>query len=500
MMRSLRWGALGLLGSTWLCLAGCGSSPSGPAQRPIDSPEATTTTNQRVDELIVGLANSVAGLDVAGSTTVATESVDSVLGGSSACPGSSAGSGTVSGATDDVPQSTNKDLEDVLRDLAREAKEHVFREEFVESKDGNQVVYKIDPASACGTDSTCVQKLTANPIRFAVTANEDDTLNVSLLVGQARYNPATVSLGPTKLSVRVDLAETLATIRLFVDAQDQADLPERLDGVVGGAIEKRSTGEFAVSGSVFEKFDLLVGQAKGKPVAVTVQPSDPTTLLTINPATNTIGYALDLGAVDVHLAGAAVCDDPCGSKEKTGTFSGHLGGVTGGVALSKGATDLTLTGLGLGNDTSYLALDNDRLGTLDVNPNNGRKLTVNFKKTAEGTLVTFDPALDIKLAFMLSKLSESMRVDMPDWLSNEVFDVMLGGAPKPSVLVPAPTCDANGNSTSKGQLKVVTGDLRLSSSSLASPVDVPAGMCLLPVDGADSDANPVSQVKAGVCQ
>jgi hypothetical protein len=209
---------------------------------------------------------------------------------------------------------------------------------------------------------------------------------------------------------------------------------------------------------------------------------------------------MDLRAVDVQVAGAAVCDDECGSKEQTGTFSGHLGGLSGGVALSKGATEVTFTGLGLGNDTSYVALNNDRLGTLDVNPNNGRKLAVNFKKTAEGTLVTFDPALDIKLAFMLSKLSESMRVDMPDWLYDEVFDVMLGGAPKPSVLVPAPTCDASGNSTSKDQIKVVTGNLHLSSTSLATPVDVPAGMCLLPVDGADSDSNPMSQLKAGVCQ
>jgi hypothetical protein len=75
--------------------------------------------------------------------------------------------------------------------------------------------------------------------------------------------------------------------------------------------------------------DLLVGQAKGKPAALTVQPSDPTTLLTFNPATNTVGYTLDLRAVDVQVAGAAVCDDQCGSKEKPGTFSGHVGGLSG---------------------------------------------------------------------------------------------------------------------------------------------------------------------------
>jgi len=51
-----------------------------------------------------------------------------------------------------------------------------------------------------------------------------------------------------------------------------------------------------------------------------------------------------------------------------------------------------------------------------VNPNAGRKFSMNFKKTAEGTLVTFDPALDLQVAMAMSNLSDSMRVDMPEWL------------------------------------------------------------------------------------
>jgi hypothetical protein len=460
--------------------------------------------NQRVDELVAGLADSTAQLDTTDSTTVATKSVGSALGSSSACPVSgstSGGSTSTAGSTfDGVPASTTKGLDDLLHQAAKAAKDHVFREEFVEVKDGNQVVYKINPASACGTDTTCVEKLTQNPIRFKVTANSDDTLNVSLLVGEAQHTPATAVLSPKKLSVRLNLAEVMDTVRLFMTADAQKNLPERLNGVFEGALEKRAENDFAISGSIIEKFDLLTGQAKGKPVSVTIQPSSPTSQITINSATNTLGYLADLEAVDVQVAGAAVCNSKCGTKEQTGTFSAHLGGFTGQFSVTKGATDLTFSGLGLGNSTSYVALNNDRLGTLDVNPNNGRKFSVNFKKTAEGTLVTFDPALDIKLALMLNKLSESLRVDMPAWLSNEIFDVMLGGAAKPSVLVPGPTCDSNGNSTSKDQLKVVTGNLSLSSSSLSGPVTVAAGMCLLPVSGADSKSNPFSRLQSGTCQ
>jgi len=91
-------------------------------------------------------------------------------------------------------------------------------------------------------------------------------------------------------------------------------------------------------------------------------------------------------------------------------------------------------------------------------------------------------------------------VDMPAWLENEIFEVMLGGAAKPSVLVPAPTCDAFGDVTSKSELKVVTGNLSLSESSLPSPVSVAAGMCLMSVDGVDSKTSLFSRLQSGTCQ
>jgi|SRR5450631_765592 len=519
-MRNLRSGLVGLLGSAGLFVVGCNPSPSeasstggtvgtvatggtigagsggvtgtAPSPRPIDSTEATLSVNQRVNELIVGLGDSTAQLDTTNSTTVATDGINSALGSSSACPGNA---GNLSSGNIDT-----EGLDDFLHQIAKEASDHVFREELVELKDGNQVIYKINPVSACGTNKTCVDKLTATPLRFVVTANSDDTLNVSLLVGEARHAPATAVLGPKQLSVRVSLAEAMEAVRPFLSAADQKNLPEHLSGVIGGALEKRADYDFAISTSVVEKFDLLVGQAKGKPVAVTVLPSNPTALLTLNSVTNTLGYTTNLGAVDVQVAGAAVCDDSCGTKEKAGTFSGHLGGFTGEFSTRKAATDLTFSGLGIGSDAANVALNGDPLGTLDVNPQSGRKLSVNFKKTAEGTLITFDPALDIKLAMMLNKLSESLRVDMPAWLADEIFDLMLGGAAKPSVLLPAATCDAWGDVTSKSQVQVVSGNLSLSSSSLTIPVVVPASMFLVPIDGSNSKANPFSRVRASTCQ
>jgi hypothetical protein len=236
-------------------------------------------------------------------------------------------------------------------------------------------------------------------------------------------------------------------------------------------------------------------------VSVSIQPTSPTSQITINSNTNSITFSENIGTVDVTAAGSAVCGDlKCGTPEEAGTFGLHVAGLTGQFATSAGATEVTFSELGLGADTSYLSLNGQKLTQVDLNPSSGRKFSMNFKKTDAGTLVTFEPELDLSVAMAMSNLSEKMRIDMPDWLSNEVLDVTLGGAPKPSVLIPSKVCDASGTVTTKDQIEVIAGKLSLDATSIAAPVEVMAGMCLVPVENAENLTHPMTLVTSGVCQ
>jgi hypothetical protein len=504
-MGHMRTGATEVLGILGLCLLGCsdgGGSPEA-TQRPIDSAEATDTTNARIDEVLTGFGDAADGVDTTNSTSIAGDGLDAAV-GANPCGsnGSTGATSTASNTVNNTPKDATDALGKVLRQVRDEAKEHVFRQELVESEDGNRVTYKVDPTQACDGSSDCIEKLTNNPVRFVVTANTDNSLDIALLVGQDRHSPATAHLGDTKISVRGNLGEVMDTVRLFMSPDEQKDLPEKLVGSVEWSLEKRGPGDFVLASSILERFELLTGQGKGKPISVTVQPSSPTSQFTINSNTNTIGFKENIGTIDVSVAGTAVCENnsKCGTKEETGTFGLHLAGMTGEFSTVPNATELTFSGLGLGPESSHVALNGQPLATVDLNPSAGRRFSINFKKTDEGTLVTFEPALDLRIAMAMTNLSESLRVDMPDWLMNEVFDVSLGGAPKPSILIPSATCDADGNSSVKQQLKVVNGRLILDSTSLPSPVDVAAGMCLLPVESSASNPNPMSLVESGVCQ
>lgn len=503
-MGHMRFGVSGAVAVLAFCFLGCESEQTTTTSRPIDSEEATAKVNQRVDAVLTGLSDATAEIDTTDSTKVATDGMNGALGNERCGNSGSNNLATESTDTvDSIPKESTDKLGEALKRLRDEAKEHVFREELVESKDGNQVVYKMDPAQTCDGDSECITKLTKNPLRFAVTANNDDSLNVALLVGEDRHSPATAVLSDNKIALRGNLAEAMDAIKLFVDAADQDDLPDKLVGSVEWSIEKRAEGDFAFTGSILERLELVVGQAKGSPISVAVQPSNPTSQITINSVTNTVGFKENLGAVDISVAGSVLCDDDgnCGQKEQAGTFYFHLGGFSGEVQTAAGASELTFSGLGLGTDSSYVALNQDRLASVDLNPNNGRKLSINFKKIEGGTLVTFDPALDLQVAMAMNKLSESMRVDMPEWLANEVFDVTLGGAAKPSILIPSPVCNSDGTSTTKEQLKVVSGSLSLDATSIANPIEVAANMCLVPSESEATDgAHPFSLLSAGTCQ
>lgn len=503
-MGQYRVGLSVILGLVGFSVLGCSSEggESVAQQRPIDAEEATATTNARVDDVLTGLADATTDLDTTDSTSVATDGLSAAL-GSSRCDNARSSDVTTTAAdgVDSIPETTTNSLSELITRVRDEAKEHVFREDLVESQDGNQVIYKMSPAEVCDDNTDCIDKLTQNPLRFAVTANTDDTLNVAMLVGQDRHNPASATLANGKLAVRGNLAEVMDSLRLFMSTEEQKDLPEKLVGTVEWSIEKRATGDFVISSSILERFELLTGQANGKPVSVSVQPSSPTSQITINSVTNSIGFRENIGTIDVSVAGAAVCDDMnCGAPEQAGNFGLHLAGFTGAFETTAGATEVTFSDLGLGPNSSYLAVNGQNLTTVDVNPNDGRKFSMNFKKTAEGTLVTFEPALDLKVAMAMTRLSESMRVDMPDWLFDEVFDVTLGGAPKPSILIPAATCDADGNATTEEQLKVITGSLSLDATSLSNPVEVVAGMCLLPTESNASEPHPFTLLTSGTCQ
>lgn len=497
--------AIALVGST-LCLA-CGPGeatprPSGaedfgalfdPDADPVatDAEQATAFTNDRATALIDGLADAMAAVDTSRGTSVVDDGAAAVF------DNDCAGPGTVD--TSDLLDLGG--LEDTLRELRSFLEEEVFRPEFVESDDGRTVTYLIDPASACDDDVDCVSKLNTNPLRFAVNVLDDGSVLVHMLVGTARQNPVTLRMSDTALGLRADLGEAMGAVTLFVDPAERDELPSTLEGVVELALVKDAEGVFTLGLSLLEDLRLEVEPEPGKAVSVNVEASRPTSELHLDANAKSLSWRQNLATMDIAAAGSLFCEDDsdCGTKERTGTFRLHLAGATGLLSATDGSNSVSLAACGLGDETSFVALNDERLVSVDLNPNTGRTLDVQFADTAEGIVVSFEPELDLSVAVALTHLSDSLRVDLPDWLSDEIFDVTFGGDPKPSVLIRRPEC-LDGVQIGDSQVQVTQGTLAFAATSLGEPVTVEAGMCVIDTDSSEEDPHPFTTIAAGICE
>lgn len=149
--------------------------------------------------------------------------------------------------------------------------------------------------------------------------------------------------------------------------------------------------------------------------------------------------ATRLGVVDADWAGSLHCptESSCGEKERTGTFAYHLGDVSAILAQppeSSGQDALLQLATGAPSNAS-VAGDVFASGGLGANAAGGDVATT-VSTDDESFLVTFQPALDLGAAMTISAFSDEMRLDLPTWLSDEIFDLTFGGEPVGSIRVP----------------------------------------------------------------
>jgi hypothetical protein len=327
-----------------------------------------------------------------------------------------------------------------------------------------------------------------------------------------------VRLNDGLIDITADLADFLDFLRRRLDASEREELPERLLGKVSVRMVRDGAGRATISFAIPEALSMDLNTDDG-PVLVRVAAAENAASLTLDSDADTVEVAMDVGAIDVTTPGNVLCDtevssigsadpgDPnggeeiieesgCGPEEENGQLDWHLAGASASVISSAQAADSwTISGVGLGGDTTYLNLNDQSLVGYDLNANEGRKISITVTEEADSTVVTFEPALNMKLAMQLNRLSDELKVDLPTWLMDEVFDVTFGGPAKKSVRIPRiEDCGGSGAE----QIEVAEGNLMLNASSLANPINIEAGMCLVE---ADPDAeHPFEVIGAGVCQ
>lgn len=487
-----------------LSIVGCGGTEGSnePAIVAIDAQGASAIVQARIQSALTGLAEGAETVDESAAFALAMDTADDGLLG---CP-PPADPLAPAPTEPAVPADGAQGLEGALRELSDTLTNEVFQDQFIESSDATTVVYLLDPAVVCDPlDAECVSELTANPIRFSVTNRADGSLYADILVGEARNNPATIILSETEARLQADLGEFRTVLSMLMSA-DQTGLPETLQGNIELAIVKNGEQDFSLEFSVLS--DVAIVSNSGEPpvaTSISIARAVPAAAVRFNAPAHSLTLTQDWRPIDLQLPGSVFCEGrtDCGDQELNGEFHAYLAGASSTVTATEGQSELVFDNVGLGNATSFIDLNSQPLVRLDINPNSDRRFSMGFQDTADGVLVTFQPELDLAVAVTLMNLSETLRVDLPEWLFDEVFNVTMTGQSMSQVLVPHADCATP--DAPQAPLQVVTGTLTLSAASVANDVPVSAGMCLVEapvVEGTveSTSGHPFESVAAGSCE
>lgn len=414
-----------------------------------------------------------------------SEVVDGATAGESECWGSTDTNGEfIEECSEPEPVDIDAELEAGTDALQAALEGYVFTESNVETSSGDELVYLLRGSTLCAdlqeSDaaeySDCVSSVDDLQIRLAVTSPAAGDVSIDLLVGPDRHNPVSFDVWQDRLALEADLGgiKSTAIYAAGVMGEELPDIPETFEG--RGRLELRSASAdtFTVEASVLGAI-AIANATEGYDVRVAK--ASPAATFTADAAAKTLTADIQWGAIDALFPAenSPSESEPGGPdielEEEEATshvYDLHLGGVTGKALFSVGQELLELEGVGLGADTTTLDVDGERVFGLDLNPADGRALDLTISERDDVVTLTVSPKLDLSLMFALGKARAAFSDldDSQDWMLDDTIAILLSGA------TPALELSESG-------VKVVSGDLQISSTAASITHDASADQCLI---------------------
>lgn len=368
---------------------------------------------------------------------------------------------------DTAPTTSPLDLTTNAKELERWFAEHVFVAANIEAgapgADATHVVFRLQPASVCtrtkdeaGTetlDADCVKQLTQVPVRLTVSEPVAGDLDIAVTVGST--HPLDVALHHDGVAGTVSLGEAKAAndaMQAALGHPADPNFPSVFAGKVKAALTRNGPEDYTLALSVVEAVEIgnkPAGDPKHFDVKFGVRPNVAT--LQLKGTEKTALASLDLGAVDAEAALDLLFGRPdeetCTSNAdpskppdcqtvhhdpRTGLLTGHLAGVSAAGLLTATDEAVHLTGVGLGNETSWVKFNGTTLFALDLNAQAGRRFDLTVVDAPNGPKYSVSPSLTVGLVHNLKPLVAQFP-DLPNWALDGTAGLVFDGAPAPTV-------------------------------------------------------------------
>ncbi|HEY5950402.1 MAG TPA: hypothetical protein VIV40_33155 [Kofleriaceae bacterium] len=321
-------------------------------------------------------------------------------------------------------------------------------------------------------DPECAQNLAKAELRIRV--EDDDGLRFWVQLDANHDEPLGITLRHDELALTVNLDDAtdamIALAQVFGEQAPNADLRGQVTSSLKIHGHAHAGASVSFDRAINIKFaDQGIGldsdgayrfaSAAGEVISIDLDGNTPKANL-----------ALGLGLTTAHIAGDST--DP--------STDFVLGGAT--VDATFQGNTLTLDNISLGNQTTTLAMGGQQAIAIDLNPNDGRKLsaTVTADPVTGTETLTVSPRLDLQTSINHTVLGD--EVDVYD-----VTRVLLDGSLRGS---------ADGT-----QIEVVSGSFSLATNPASYGFSATAGQCVFAVDMYDETTfTSWTEYSVGACQ
>jgi hypothetical protein len=395
--------------------------------------------------------------------------------------------------------------EDVAR-FADEVNARLFDASTIVEETPTRIVYRVSGARRCDRDMKCIRAFDAIEVELAVTSPAAGSLDIAVLVGASALEPFVFHVDPSRVALDVDLAAVKGALEAFapyVDL-DAADIPSTVEGRISIALTKNANLDYSAALSVVESVNVVSTRVDRAFSFSIARRSDPVATARIDGNTHRVYGSLDFGAIDAAapsrlvLAHLVCGSDPTDCGPFHGTLSAHLAGASASLELRDTLDRLAITNIGVGDETSTIKLDDTNLLTADLNALYDRRFDVELSTFDDFVEAEVTRAFGLDLGIDLGEIVDQVH-RVPAWASHDRIGVDLSGSQNPRILLGDGTSHTVQGESVHLLSQVLSGDLRLSSSSLSSPIEVQAGLCLY-VDGdAGSAAHPFAALVSASC-
>lgn len=371
------------------------------------------------------------------------------------------------------------DLQDTGQMLRRFLNERILVAQNLETQTDSEAIYRLHPDPTCRDldtnemDLGCQEDLTKLEVRVRLTANGDGS-RLAVLIGSERVRPVDVVVSSGKLVVEMflgPLKEASAIVARVLGEPD--DTPDVMKGTLRFALFTSGANKASFTTGITQMVDIQEhGASPSEHFAIRSAISDPLFSLAADGAAGTITGAIEVGMTELFGPW-----EPEGMPITGAQTHLVLGGLSGSLTYGQATDALTFKGLGLGAGSTYVEVRGQKILQLDVNERDGRRFDLTITAGAndgEGR-ISVSPRFDLALAWKLAAVAHDYSMPPPAYLMDETYKITLD-----PTAGKGPTVEAWQDNISLAEgIKVVSGQLSISSSKVSSAIVVPAGKCLV---------------------